>query len=153
MIRIKLNLFESIVVAIMLPNMGFVATTFLSIVSLIVKQDPIVYKGIAISYVVCFVLLILAIAFCIFISKKSKRELVLCGERLKFLKREYSIEQVISCKYYVCKWYAMPIAFVYKQQAAGLIDIKLNTGESIRFKILYKDYLKLKNSIHNIVEV
>jgi hypothetical protein len=133
--------------------MGLVVTTFLLIVSLIVKQDSIVYKGIAISYVVCFVLLILAIAFCIIINKESKRELVLCGEKFKFLKREYLIEQVISCKYYVCKWYAIPIAFIYKQQAAGLIDIRFDTGERICFKILYKDYLKLKNSIQNIVEV
>ena len=53
MVKIKLNLFESIVGALLLPNIGFLCTTLLLIISLIVKQEPIVYKGILISYIVC----------------------------------------------------------------------------------------------------
>ena len=89
---------------------------------------------------------------CFLLNRKSKKEFVLYDDRFKFLNREYLISQIISCKYYVCKWYAIPIAFIYKQQAGGLIDMKLNTGEKVQFKVFYKDYLKLKNNIPNIVE-
>ena len=59
MVKIKLKLFESIVGAILLPNIGLFFTTLLLIISLIVKQEPIVYKGILISYIVCLSLMIL----------------------------------------------------------------------------------------------
>ena len=52
MVKIKLKLFESIVGALLLPNIGLLFTMLLSIISLIVKQEPIVYKGILISYIV-----------------------------------------------------------------------------------------------------
>ena len=32
-----------------------------------------------------------------------------------------------------------------------LITLKFNSDEKIQFKILYKDYLKLKNKIQNII--
>ena len=152
MIRIKLNLFESIVVATILPNGGFILTTIALIISLIVKQDRVVYKGIMISYIVCSVLLMFSVFICILVNSKSKKEFILYEDKFKFLDREYSIDQIRFCEYYVCKWYFVPIAFIYKQQVGGLICIKLNTGEKIHFKIFYKDYLRLKNKIHNIIE-
>ena len=152
MTRIKLNLFESIVATILLPNIGFIFTTIALIVSLVVKQEPIVYSGIAISYLVCLILLVILITFCFLVNRKSKKEIVFYGDRFEFCKQEYLIEQISSCEYYVCKWYAVPVAFIYKQQVAGLIDMKLSTGEKIKFKIFYNDYLKLKNYIKNIIE-
>lgn len=152
MIKIKLNLFESIAGATLLPNIGFVFTTLLLSISLIINQDPIVFKGLIIAYIVCFALLFLTISICILANKNSKKEFVLYDGRFEFLNRKYLTNQIISCEYYACKWYAIPIAFVYKQQAAGLFSITLNTGEKIQFKIFYKDYKKIKNKIQNITE-
>ena len=152
MVRIKLDFFESVVGTLMLPNIGFVFTTMSLIISLIVEQDPIVYKGIAISYMICLILSIFMVSVCFLVNVRSKKEFIIYDDKFEFLQSKYLIEQISYCEYYVCKWYAIPIAFVYKQQAAGLIDIKLNTGEKIQFKIFYRDYLKLKKYIQNIVE-
>ncbi len=151
MVKIKLKLFESVVGAILLPNIGLLFTTLLLIISLIVKQEPIVYKGILISYIVCLSLMIFTLVICFLVNKKSIKEFVLKDSEIEFLNHKYQIDQVSSCEYYICKWYALPIALIYKQQAAGLIIFKFNSGEKIQFKIFYKDYLKLKNKFKNII--
>ena len=151
MIKIKLNLFESVIGAIFLPNIGLILTTLLLIISLIVKQESIVYKGIVVSYIICIFLMFASLIVCILVSKKSEKEFILNNEEFEFLHSKYSINQIIYCEYYMCKWYALPIALIYKQQAAGLITFKLISGEKIQFKIFYRDYLKLKNKIQNIV--
>ena len=151
MVKIKLNLFESIIGAILLPNIGLCITTILLIISLIVKQEPNVYKGILISYIACLSLMVLTITICFFVNKKSTKEFVLINDEIEFLNHRYSINQISFCEYYMCKWYALPIALFYKQQAAGLITFKFNSGEKIQFKIFYKDYLKLKNKIQSII--
>lgn len=151
MVKIKMKLFESIVGAILLPNIGLVFTTILLIISLLVEQNPVVYKGIAISYFICLTLMVFTIAVCTLVNKKSTKELILYDDEFEFLNKKYSLNQISFCEYYVCKWYAIPIAFIYKQQVAGLITFKLYTGEKFQFKIFYKDYLKLKNRIKNII--
>ena len=151
MVKIKLKLFESIVGAILLPNIGIFFTTVLLILSLIVKQEPIIYKGILISYTICFSLMLFTLAICLLANTKSTKEFVLNNKEIIFLDKKYEANQVCSCEYYVCKWYALPVALIYKQQAAGLITLKFNSDEKIQFKILYKDYLKLKNKIQNII--
>ena len=150
MVKIKLKLFESIIGAILLPNIGLLFTTLLLIISLIVKQEQIVYKGILISYIVCLSLMIFTLVICFLANKKSIKEFVLKDSEIEFLNHTYLTDLVSSC-YYVCKWYALPIALIYKQQAAGLIIFKFNSGEKIQFKIFYKDYLKLKNKFKNII--
>lgn len=136
----------------MLPNIGFIMTTIILIVSLIVKQKQAVYKGIAITYLICFVLGLLLVFVCFLVNLKSKKEFIIFDEKFEFLQQQYLIEQIASCEYYVCKWYQLPIAFIYKEQAAGLMDIKLISGEKIQFKVFYNDYLKLKKHINNIIE-
>jgi len=127
-------------------------TTLLLIISLIVKQEPIVYKGILISYIVCLLLMVLTITICFFANKKSTKEFILFNDEIEIFHNKYRIEQVSFCEYYVCKWYALPIALIYKQQAAGLMTFKLNSGEKFQFKIFYKDYKKIKNKFNNIIE-
>lgn len=150
MIKIKLNLFESILGAILFPNIGFAFTTLFLIISLIVKQKTIVYKSIIISYIICAFLMILIVTICFLANNKSAKEFILYDDRFIFLNHEYSIDKISYCEYYVCKWYAVPIAFIYKQQAAGLITFRLNTGKKIQFKIFYRDYLKIRNKFQNI---
>ncbi|MBE5731014.1 MAG: hypothetical protein E7350_03605 [Clostridiales bacterium] len=153
MIKIKLHLFESIMCAIFLPNAGFVFTTILFIISLIVEQDPMVYIGLMISYIVCLSLMILLLIICYLVNRKSKKEFILyCNNgEFEYKHHKYEVSQIEYCEYYSCKWYAIPIAFIYKQQVAGMLGIKVNTGERIYLRIFYKDYLKLKNYIQNIV--
>lgn len=151
MIRIKLKLFESIVGILLLTNTTFIFTIVLLIISLIVKQEPIVYKGISISFIVCFSLMIFGMVFCFLINIKSKNNFILRDNEIEFSNHKYPIDQVCYCEYYVCKWYALPIAFFYKQQIAGLITFKFNSGKKIKFKIFYKDYLKIKAKFQNIV--
>lgn len=150
MVKIKLKLFESIVGAILLPNIGLLFTTVLLIISLIIKQDFIIYKGILISYVICLSLMILALFSCFLANKKSTKEFILNDNEIEIFNNKYRTDQVSACEYYVCKWYALPIAFIYKQQAAGLITFTLNSGERIQFKLFYKDYLKIKNKFQKI---
>ena len=95
--------------------------------------------------------MIFTLVICFLVNKKSIKEFVLKDSEIEFLNHTYLIDQVSSCEYYVCKWYALPIALIYKQQAAGLIIFKFNSGEIIQFKIFYKDYLKLKNKFKNII--
>ena len=151
MVKIKLNLFESVVGAILLPNIGLFFTTLLLIISLIVKQEPIIYKGILISYIVCLSLMFITLIICFLVNKKSTKEFIINNNEIKFLNHMYLVDQVNFCEYYACKWYALPIALIYKQQTAGLITFKFNSGEKIQFKIFYKDYLKLKNKFKNII--
>ena len=152
MVKIKLRLFESIVGAILIPNIGLCFTTILLIISLMFRQEPIIYKGVIISYIICISLMLITIVICFLVNNKSKKEFTLNNDEIEFLNRKYSINQVSSCEYYVCKWYALPIAIIYKQQAAGLITFKFNSGEKIQFKIFYKDYLQIKTKIKNIIE-
>ena len=150
MVKIKLKLFESIVGSILLPNIGFAFTTILLIISLMVKQKPIIYKGILISYIIWLSLMIFSIVICFLVNKKDKKEFILNNNEIEFLNRKYSMDYLNSCEYYKCKWYTLPIALIYKQQAAGLITFKFNSGEKIQFKIFYKDYIKLNKIIQNI---
>lgn len=153
MVKIKLNLFESIVGAIFLPNIGFLFTTIFLIISLISPQEMIVYKGIMVSYTVCLCFMVFSLLLCFLINKRSTEEFVLFEDSFEFLNTNYLISQISSCEYYVCKWYALPIAIIYKEQAGGLITMKLNTGKRIQFKVLYKDYLKIKKQFNNTVEI
>ncbi|MBQ2805389.1 MAG: hypothetical protein IJF10_05855 [Clostridia bacterium] len=152
MIKIKTNLFESILAVILLPNLVLVLTTIFLVISLIVEQETIVYQGIAIVYAVCFLALAVGVGICTMASKNSKKQFVVQNDSFQYLNRTYLLEQIEACEYYVCKWYFIPIAFIYKEQVAGLIIFKLNTGDTIQFRIFYKDYLKLKNTIKNILE-
>lgn len=152
MIKIKLNLFESIVAAIVFPNIVFLLTTIILIISLVKEQEIIVYKGILISYAICLSLMILSLIICFIINHKSKKEFILNNDEFIFLNNKYAIKQIRYAEYYVCKWYRLLVAPIYKKQIGGLITFKLDSGEKIQFKILYKDYLKIKNKISNIIE-
>ena len=129
MVKIKINLFESIVGAIFLPNIGLFFTTVLLVVSMIVKQEPIVYTILLVSYVVCLFVMFFTVAVCFLASKKSNKEFVLKNDEIEFLARRFKTDQVCYCEYHKCRWYAIPIAFIYKQQVAGLITFEFNSGE------------------------
>lgn len=148
-----MHLFENIVACTILPNMGIIFTTIILIVSLIVKQQMIVYLCIGVSYLSSFFLLSVSLLICVVKNKYSKS--VFCMDDTCFIvcNKAYPYHCICSCKYYVCKWYAIPIAFIYKQQRAGLIYLKLQDGTRIQFKLLYKDYLICRSKIAHIKEI
>lgn len=153
MVRIKLGLFEGLVACTIFPNIGLLFSTLLLFAALVSKVAPVFYKWVFIAYAASLGVLLLSVLICFIIHKASKNEFVLYEDQFVFCGRQYPINQIKCCEYYVCKWYAIPIAFVYKQQVAGLISIKLHTGEKIKFKLLYKDYRTIKKRIKcNIVE-
>ncbi len=82
-----------------MPNIGLLFTTLLLIISLIVEQEPIVYKRILISYIVCLSLMVLTIAICFLTNHKSTKEFILNDSEIEFLNHKYQIEQVSSCEY------------------------------------------------------
>lgn len=153
MIKIKLGLFNGIEVSFILPEIGFVLTTLLGIISVCVPQDNIVYIAIGFSYLACVIILCLSLAICFLISIKSKNELLLNDNTFVFKSKTYRYDQVTLTKYYVCKWYAIPIAYFYKQQVGGLVEVKLVDGEKLNFSVMYKDFLKIEKKFPNIETV
>ena len=152
MVKINLNLFDHIVTCTIIPNVGVIFTTLFLIVSLFVQQKPIVYTVIGISYLIFALLLIIPILLCVIISPKNNNMLILNSSVFIIFGKTYDYDQITWSKYYVCKWYAMPIIFIYKKQLGGLFEMRLKNGEKIKFKIVYRDYLKLKSKINNIIE-
>ena len=150
MFKVKLNLFDGVFLATVLPNIGLIFTTFALIISLIKEQKEEVYKGIISVYVVCLLLLAISLSICFFINKKSKKEVVFYEKYMSYINENVNYNEIIYCEYHVCKWYAIPLAYIYKQQIGGLIIIKTNNGK-YSFKIFYKDYLKIRKLIENIV--
>lgn len=155
MIRIKLGLFEGIACCTILPTIGLVFTAFLSIISIFEPQTNDVYMGLLISLVASVTLLALSLPVCKIIHQKSKNELTVFndGKSFQVNGKTYYITDVKSCKYYTCKWYAIPFLVLYKQGNGGAFDIKLASGKTIHLKILYKDFLKLKQYFPNIIEI
>ena len=55
---------------------------------------------------------------------------------------EISRSDILSVEYCICKWYAMPILYFYKQQSGG--ELKIITKDKIYFmRILYIYYKKI----------
>lgn len=151
--EIKLNLFEGIVSCTIFPNIGYFFTTILLSFSLIVEQKNVVYNGIAISYIVCTLLMMVSLAICFIAIRKSKKSLILADTFMVVADKKYCYNQIKRAKYYVCKWYAIPIAFIYKQQQAGLVEIYVDNAKPIKLRVLYRDYLKIKSKINFIEEL
>ena len=151
---IKLNLFDGIVACTVVPNGILILNTFFLIYSLISGQASVVFVGIGISYLSCIALLVISLILCMIVNRKSKKELILNDDTFTIFNKTYDYDKIISCKYYVCKWYAVafPVIYFYKKQAGGLVEIKLQTIGKIHFKVLYRDYLKIKSKIPNIAE-
>ena len=152
MVKINLKLFDDLVACTILPSIGLFFTTLFLIVSLIIKQKTIVYIIIAISYLICILLLLLSILLCLIINQNRKKDLILNNRNFVIFNEMYDYDQILWSQYHVCKWYAIPIAYIYKQQVGGLFEMRLKNGKKIKFKVLYCDYRKLKNSINNIIE-
>lgn len=148
--KIKIDLFEKVTCCTLLPGGGIAIATALLIFSLITKQDPVVYKGIVIIYVGAVLMFGISLSATLLFSKRTKMYMVISEGKIEYSGRTYFIDNITNCVYYVCKWYAIPLFTVYKQQAGGLMTIKFNDGNLIAIKIFYKDYLQIRQYIRDI---
>lgn len=151
MIKIKLNLFAGVACCFSLLSAGFIFATLLLIVA-IIGQDEYGLLTVLKIYAVCislFVVLLLLFLTCIHNTKKC---LIVTDKIFKVNGFTYDLNSIIYCEYYVCKWYAMPILYFYKQEMGGSFNIKMSNGEEFHFYIMYHDFLKIKRYIKNISE-
>ncbi len=148
MIKIKLNLFEGIFLSSIIPTFGFVFNTFILILCLFKRQDDIVYKCIMLSYIAYLFMFMLFTFICYMIIRIKKKELIIFDDKLSFSDKTYDINDISYCEYCKCKWYFIPILYVYKQQSGGLFTIRFYNGKKISFRIFYSDFVKIKNAIN-----
>ena len=153
MVKIKLNLFESVFGCILIPCIALCFNTIILIISLFVKQQKEVYIAIILVYIFSILSLFVFLILCFAFVRKSKNEIIFNEDTFIFQDKIFYLENISQCKYYVCKWYLLPLAFIAKSEQAGLIQIKMNNNEKIRFKVLYKDYKKIKRFIGSVEEI
>jgi len=153
MLKIKLNLFESVLGCILFPCGALFLNSIILVISLFVKQKREVYDTIALVYAISILTLIMLLMLCFIFIKKSKNEIIFNEDTFIFQDKTFYLKNISQTKYYVCKWYLLPLAFIAKSEQAGLIQIKMNNNEKIRFKVLYKDYKKIKRFIGSVEEI
>lgn len=155
MVKIKLGLFEGIACCTILPSIVLFFTIILSAISVIVPQQDIVYIALIASLISSVLLLALSLLVCRIIYQKSTRELRVStvDKTFQINGKVYYLADVKYCKYYVCKWYFLPFLILYKQGNGGMIDITFVSGEHVKIKVLYRDYLKLRPYFSKITEV
>ena len=153
MLKIKLNLFESVLGCILFPCGALFLNTIILVISLFVKQKREVYNTIALVYVISILTLVILLMLCFIFIKKSKNEITFDEDTFVFQNKTFYLENISHCKYYVCKWYLLPLAFIAKSEQAGLVEIRMNNNEKIRFKVLYKDYKKIRHFLINVEEI
>ena len=143
--RISLSLFESIMCCTLIFNVVFFPTTFFLVISIINPQPFVVYQSLVVAYIACFLFLTCALLVCNVVGKREKHTLILLDKTFTIHGQSYDYDSIRYAEYFVCKWYAIPLAPlpIYKGGCGGLVKIRLNTGRKILFKILYHDYLKL----------
>ena len=149
MVKIKTGLFEAIACCTILPSAGVIFTTLIAIISLIGKQINNVGIIIGISYAVCVVIFVLSLVICFIYHHFSKNELVIDNEKIVYQGKEYPVEDIYSCTYYKCRWYAIPLIYFYKQQQGGTFVISFEE-EDITVQIRYCDYKKIQKIIPSI---
>lgn len=151
-IKIKINLIEYYYCCLIFPIGGVVFATFLLIFSLFGEVDLKFINGLIIFYICCISLAIVNFLICFIVSRYTKKYVVFY-ENYFFInetKETYKYKDIVKCKYYICKWYFIPFYYFYKMQAGGLFEIVTASNEKIEFKILYKDFKKIRNIFKKI---
>jgi hypothetical protein len=143
MVKVKLGLFEGVAGCTVLPTVSLIFTMLLSIISIIVPQKSVVYISLLVCFIASFVLFFLSLLICCVIIQRSKNEISVmpCEKIFKIKNKTYPLANIKSCKYYICKWYAIPFFVLYKQGQGGLFDIVLISGKKYSSKFYIKIFL------------
>lgn len=149
--KIYINLFEKIFCCTLFPFTMCIIDTIVLVISIIQPQEKRVYCGIALVYIISLLILVLSLGIVYFIEKRCGKKMIINNGKIELDDTSYLIDDITSCVYYSCKWYLIPFLVLYKRQVGGLIEIKFVDNSSIKEKIFYKDYLKLKEVIKDII--
>ena len=111
-------------------------------------------NGIILVYICSICLIIINFILCLSFSQKTKKYAIFYEEYILIneTKKVYKYKDIVKCNYYICKWYMIPFWYIYKMQNGGLFEIITTSNEKIEFKILYKDFKKIKEKF-NYVEI
>lgn len=146
--KIRPYLFELVCCFTLICNVSLIFVCFIGVLT-IGNNNNLNYFMISLIVMKVIILSsILIILISLFVSKNSKKNIVIDNNVLAYNGEKYDCS-CLSFKYHVCKWYAIPIFFIYKSQRGGLIEIYYNSEKIIVTKVFYRDYLQLKNAIKN----
>lgn len=151
-IKVKIDTIEFYFCCLLFPITGIVFATFLLIWELFTEINLKFINGLIIVYICSFSLAILNFIICLFILKYTNRFVVFYDDYflINDTKETFNYKDIVKCKYYICKWYFIPFLYIYKSQAGGLFELTTKSNEKIKFKILYKEFKKIKEKFNNI---
>ncbi len=144
--KIRPYLFELVCGFTLICNVSLIFVCCIGVFT-IVNNNNLKYFMISVNVMIVIILSsIFIILVSLFVSKNSKKNIVIDNNVLAYNGEKYDCS-CLSFKYYSCKWYAIPIFYIYKSERGGLIEISYNAERIMVFKGFYSDYLKLKNVI------
>lgn len=144
--KIRPYLFEFVCGFTFICNVSLIFVCFIGVLT-IGNNNNLKYFMISVIVMIVIILSsILIILISLFVSKNSKKNIVIDNNVLAYNGEKYNCS-CLSFKYYSCKWYAIPIFYIYKSGRSGLIEIYFNDERIITITGFYSDYLKLKNVI------
>ena len=152
-VKVKLDLIEYYYCCFVFPIAGIVFATILLIWELFtIEIDLKFINGIIIIYICSIFLFIINFIICSLFSKYTNKFAIFYEDYflINETKETYNYKDIVKCKYYICKWYFIPFWYIYKMQYGGQFEIITTTDKKIVFKILYKDFKKIKNRFHSI---
>lgn len=151
-VKVKFNLIEYYYCCILFPIAGIIFATFLLVWELFTDIELKFINSLIIVYICCICLVIINFIICLCVFKNTKKYAIFYEDY--FLINEtselYNYKDIAKCNYYICKWYMIPFLYIYKMQAGGLFEIITTSNKKIEFKILYKDFKKIKGKFNNI---
>ena len=151
-VKVKFNLIEYYYSCILFPIAGIIFATIMLIWELFTDIDLVFINSLIVVYICSICLAIINFIICLSVSKNTKKYAIFYKEYffINETKESYNYRDIVKCNYYICKWYMIPFLYIYKMQAGGLFEIITTSNEKIEFKILYKDFKKIKEKFNNI---
>ena len=151
-VKVKFNLIEYYFCCILFPITGIIFATILLIWELLTYIDLAFINGLIIVYICSIGLAIINFIICLCVSKSTKKYAIFYEEYffINETKESYNYKDIAKCNYYICKWYMIPFLYIYKMQVGGLFEFISTSNKKIKFKILYKDFKKIKEKFNNI---
>ncbi len=149
--KIKLYLFESLIVAVLPFSLILLFAMFFLLLfvctgagfNIALKLFFVAMAVLGMGVTMCFIVAHYS-RFCLHL----KEELFEIQNRNK--KTSYKYEDVESAEYFVIKWYMLPLFFLYKSGRGGQLHFKFKNGQRIVISVLYNDYIRIKSCLLGI---
>lgn len=149
--KIKLYLFESLIVAVLPFSLFLLFAMFFLLLFVCTGAG----FNIALKlFFVSMAVLGMGVTMCFIVAHYSRFCLYLKEERFEIQNRNkktsYKYEDVESAEYFVIKWYMLPLFFLYKSGRGGQLHFKFKNGQRIVISVLYNDYIRIKSCLLGI---